>query len=264
MSDGVWCDREPLRELTGWAPSVRTGPAGGAPGAWIDAAEALLGPLPPSYRWWLVAFGGGTVAGAELACVAPPGALDTPEAVTAQAVAAGGPPGDGLLPFAAEPDGDRFLFDLTARRASGECPVLRADGIDGRLDPFADTFVGFLTVSVARAEGLGDGPNPAVARLWRRGPGVRLPGGVQLYGPHLIAERNTTHAVTGYAPGWVLVGDDSGGGGLLMRRHGVDRASVYRLDLGAIGPDAAEDGERVTGDLPGWIASGAPLPGASG
>ncbi len=35
---------------------------------------------------------------------------------------------------------------------------------------------------------------------------------------------------------------------------------MCRLDLGAIGPDVAEDGERLTGDLPGWIASGAPLP----
>jgi hypothetical protein len=84
-----------------------------------------------------------------------------------------------------------------------------------------------------------------------------------IYGPHSLAERNTTYEVAEYAPGWVLIGDDGGGHGLLMRASGPafapatarQAAEVYRLELGALCPDVATKGEFVTDDLIGWLSS---------
>ncbi|MFD4857997.1 hypothetical protein [Streptomyces atratus] len=59
-----------------------------------------------------------------------------------------------------------------------------------------------------------------------------------------------------YAPDWVLVGDDGGGGGLFMRGHGRDRTRVYRLDLGAIDEDVEADGDPMTDDLLGRLSAG--------
>ncbi|KAB8162017.1 DUF4303 domain-containing protein [Streptomyces sp. 3MP-14] len=103
-------------------------------------------------------------------------------------------------------------------------------------------------------------PNPTVAELWRLTPGWYLPDGTALYGPHSLAERNATYEVARYAPGWALVGDDGGGDGLLMRAPGpafapaTGRASaeVFRLGLGALAPDVADEGTFVTDDLIGW------------
>ncbi|MFX4292567.1 SMI1/KNR4 family protein [Streptomyces bohaiensis] len=249
-------DTARLRELALGSPVVSPAGGGAAPGAAeVAAVERVTGELPPSFRFWLTEFGGGRIGGAETAVVAPAGWEDEHDAVTAPWRREERP---GLLAFAEEPDGDRYWFDVAARRADGECPVLRDAG-DGRGPvPFAATFAGFPTVAVALATGQRDGPNPAVAELWRQGPGVVLPCGVQAYGPDVLPERNATYEVARWAPEWVLVGDDSGGTGLFMRRHGPDRTSVHLLGLGAVEPDVAAAGERVTGDLGAWLAAGAP------
>lgn len=115
-------------------------------------------------------------------------------------------------------------------------------------------------------------PNPSVADLWRATPGLHLPDGTAVYGPHSLAERNTTFEVARYAPGWVLVGDDGGGRGLLMRESGPgfdpaagrESAEVVLLDLGALCPEVAAEGEFLTDDLVGWLArraDGGPGPG---
>ncbi|MEV1008597.1 SMI1/KNR4 family protein [Streptomyces sp. NPDC049881] len=242
--------RELLDALT---PAGR--PARGAAEEDVRAAEAVVGALPRSYRWWLRTYGSGrgTVLGAEVAVVAPPPHADTAESVTVPWRREEG----GLLRFAAEPDGgDAFLFGGAS--PGGERAVLRRDPFDGGLYPYAESFAGFVAVRAALAAGLRDGPNPAVARLWRTTPGLALPDGVTVYGPHDIAERNATYEVAAYAPGWTLVGDDSGGAGLLMRHHGRDRSSVYLLGLGALGPGIAEDGTLLTGDLCAWLTTGAP------
>ncbi|MFL1382392.1 DUF4303 domain-containing protein [Nocardiopsis protaetiae] len=131
----------------------------------------------------------------------------------------------------------------------------------------------------ARAElaahrgGLSAAPNPSVAEVWRTTPGLYLPDGTAVYGPHSLAERNTTFEVAAYAPGWVLVGDDGGGRGLLMRAPGPDfdpaagreSAQVLLLDLGALCPGVAEEGEFLTDDLVGWLAArAADVPDAQG
>ncbi|MFE7466364.1 SMI1/KNR4 family protein [Streptomyces sp. NPDC057499] len=222
----------------------------------IRAAEARVGPLPPSYRWWLSAYGHGRAGRAEIAAIGP---ADAHESLTAPWRL----DGDRLC-FAVEPDcGDAYSFALDRAGAgeagAGECPVVLRDGADGEEYPVAESFAGFLAVRAALLRGLREGPNPSVARLWRSTPGVLLDNGVHVYGPHLLQERNETFEVARYAPGWTLVGDDSGGDGLFMRHHGRDRASVHRLGLGAIGGDVAAAGEPVTDDLTGWLRAGAVL-----
>ncbi|WP_405969093.1 hypothetical protein OG496_00775 [Streptomyces sp. NBC_00988] len=89
--------------------------------------------------------------------------------------------------------------------------MIRRDGHTGAEEEAAESFAGFLTGHVARVAGVGDGPTPSLARLWRSTPGVHLPGGVVIYGPQDILERNETYKVGEYQPDWILIGDDSGG-----------------------------------------------------
>ncbi|MFJ1847739.1 SMI1/KNR4 family protein [Streptomyces sp. NPDC088146] len=245
-----------LRDLVTESPDLGRRPAAAVSEAMIREAEARVGPLPVSYRWWLTEFGRGRAGGADIATVVPAEfADDADDAVTADWRLSG-----DRLCFCAAPDcGDSYCFalDLRGEAGDGEYPVVCRDGLDGREYPVAESFAGFLAVHAARESGLGDGPNPTVARLWRSTPGVLLDNGVLVYGPHCIAERNETFEVPRYAPEWVLVGDDSGGSGLFMRRHGRDRTRVFRLGLGAIDADIEGEGEPVTDDLLGWLRAGA-------
>ncbi|MCX5238995.1 hypothetical protein OG824_27730 [Streptomyces prunicolor] len=148
------------------------------------------------------------------------------------------------------------MLDRPAGPGAGtEHAVIRRDGRTGAEEEVAESFAGFLTGHVARVAGLGDGPTPSLARLWRSTPGVHLTGCVVIYGPQDILERNETYEVGEYQPDWILIGDDSGGRGLFVRRGGGERASVYRLDLGAGDNDIDSPGvgEWVTDDLLGWL-----------
>lgn len=106
-------------------------------------------------------------------------------------------------------------------------------------------------------------PNPTMADLWRAVPGVLRGDGTCIYGPDEIDERNATFEVAQYAPGWVLVGGDSGGNGYLMRATGAEfdpamgrsGGEVFLLDLGALTADVAGEGVFVTDDLLGWLRS---------
>ncbi|MFJ9552278.1 SMI1/KNR4 family protein [Nocardiopsis sp. NPDC101807] len=247
-------DLTQLADLVEGAPESGRGRAAPVPEAALRAAEERVGPLPRSYRWWLGRFGRGTVGGADIATVPPPH-----EDAAAEDLTAGWRREGARLCFCVEPGcGDGYSFALDRPGAGGEFRVVRRDALDGDESPVAESFAGFLAVRTALALGLRDGPNPAVARLWRSTPGALLANGVLAYGPHLIGERNETFEVGRYAADWVLVGDDGGGGGLFMRRHGRDRESVYRLGLGALGEDVASEGELLTDDLVGWLEAGAP------
>ncbi|MFE7620400.1 SMI1/KNR4 family protein [Streptomyces sp. NPDC057496] len=251
-------DLTQLRDLVEESPGLGRGSAAAVPEEAIREAETRVGPLPPSYRWWLAEFGHGQAGGAQIATAGPAGAADDDmyEAITAAWRLSG-----ARLCFAMEPDcgdGYSFALDRSGEAGAGEHPVVCRDGVDGDEYPVAESFAGFLAVRAARLRGLRDGPNPTIARLWRSTPGVLLDNGVHVYGPHTVAERNETFEVARYAPHWVLVGDDGGGDGFFMRRHGRDRVSVHRLGLGAICPDVAAAGEPVTDDLIGWLrAAGA-------
>ncbi|MYY13940.1 SMI1/KNR4 family protein [Streptomyces sp. SID4919] len=240
-----------LRALIDASPLI-DGLPGGAPGEWIAAAEATVGPLPASYRWWLGTYRAGRVGVGVLADVAPPPHHDD----TVEDITAGWRRADqDRLWFCAESDGggDRYGFALDRSRGA-EYEIVRRDPWTGEEEPFADTFAGFLTVCAARESGFRDGPVPDLARLWRTAPGVRLGNGTTVYGPHVLTARNTAHRVRDRAPHWTLVGDDGAGHGYLTRHHGRDRTSVYRADLGALDGDAAATGERVTGDLVAWLS----------
>ncbi|MEU5401890.1 hypothetical protein ABZ348_21625 [Streptomyces sp. NPDC005963] len=240
-----------LRQLVEGSPAVRATPSRGVPEPAIRAAESLVGGLPGSYRWWLSTYGTGSLHGSEIATIVPDDHGDAYESL----IAPGRLHGDRLS-FYDEPDGgDGYAFALD-RPVGQEYAVVRRDHFTGEEEETAQSFAGFLSVKTALANGLGDGPNPTVARLWRTTPGVLLPNGVHIYGPDAITERNATFEVGAYAPHWVLVGDDSGGSGFLMRRHGRDRTSVYRLGLGALDADPSTSGALVTDDLWGWLSGG--------
>ncbi|WP_329595556.1 SMI1/KNR4 family protein (plasmid) [Streptomyces sp. NBC_01005] len=240
-----------VRELIEESPVISARPGAGVPDAWIRASESVVGTLPPSYRWWLTEYGNGTSAGARIATVAPPG---TGSAGDDDITGGWRLDGDRLC-FCAEPDGgDTYHFALD-RQSGEEYAVVRRDPGSGQEELVADTFAGFLTVQVALSNGLGAGPTSTLAGLWRSTPGVLLPNGVLIYGPHTILERNETYQVGEYAPDWVLIGDDSGGGGLFMRRHPCNRTRVYLLDLGAGEQDIDSCGvsEKLTDNLLDWL-----------
>ncbi|MFB6888020.1 hypothetical protein ACFCX4_01725 [Kitasatospora sp. NPDC056327] len=238
-------DPELLRDLIATTPGIVTRPVRGRPEAAIRAAEAVTGPLPRSFRWWLAEYGEGSLRGCPIATVDPGPGSGEP------GLARDRPGGDRLW-FFEDDDHERYGFALD-RAADEEWPVVVHSPFTGEEQPFADSFAGFLTVWAALATGSGEGPNPAVARLWRATPGVRLPDGGTLYGPHTLRARNDAREVPASAPHWVLVGEDGGGAGLFMRRHGRDRSSLYRVPAGPLRGDLADGGELLSTDLFTWL-----------
>ncbi|MER7708468.1 hypothetical protein ABTX81_36980 [Kitasatospora sp. NPDC097605] len=102
----------------------------------------------------------------------------------------------------------------------------------------------------ARAE-LEPAPPAPLLALWEVTDGLATGAGVTVYSAGCIGERNTTYEVAQYAPGHVLIGDDSGGRGFLLRADDPGSA-VYSSDLGDLGP---EDFEVESADFASWIAS---------
>ncbi|MFF2622427.1 SMI1/KNR4 family protein [Oerskovia jenensis] len=250
-----------LRDLVESTPEIRRWPGSGAPENWARAAEARVGRLPASYRWWLTETRASRVGHVDVASLADPEHV----AAADDALTAGWRLAAGRLCFASEPDGaETFSFALDRTGGNGEHLVVRVDGTDGSEEVVAETFAGFVSVQVALLRGLGDGPNPTIAELWRSTPGALHPGGLTVHGPHRFSEANAAHDVPRLAPHWVLVGEDGEGAGLFMRRHGRDRTSVHRLDLAAFagshpgegGSRIEADGELVTTDLLGWLEGG--------
>ncbi|MFF7454442.1 SMI1/KNR4 family protein [Kitasatospora sp. NPDC008115] len=238
-------DLELLRELIATTPGIVSRPGRGRPEAVIRETEAATGPLPRSYRWWLAAYGEGSLRGCPIATVEPVEGLGEP------GLTEGWSGGDRLW-FHEDDDHGRHGFALD-QAVDGEWPVVVQSPFTDEEQVVADSFAGFLTVWTALAAGLREGPNPAVARLWRATPGLRLPDGGTLSGPHTFRARNEAWEVSTYAPHWALVGEDGGGAGLFMRRHGRDRSSLYRLAPGALGGDVAEQGELLGADLFDWL-----------
>ncbi|MGW6004529.1 SMI1/KNR4 family protein [Oerskovia enterophila] len=247
-----------LRDLVESTPEIRRWPGSGAPESWVRAAEAQVGRLPASYRWWLTEARAGRIGHLDVASLADPEHV----AEADDALTAGWRLAAGRLCFASEPDGaETFSFALDRTGGNGEHPVVRVDGIDGSEEVVAETFAGFVSVQVALLRGLADGPNPVVAELWRSTPGVLRPDGITVHGPHRFSEVNAAHDVPHLAPHWMLVGEDGEEAGLFVRRHGRDRTSVHRLDLAAFarsrpgegGSRIEAEGELLTTDLLGLL-----------
>ncbi|MEV4009155.1 hypothetical protein AB0J35_01570 [Nonomuraea angiospora] len=107
----------------------------------------------------------------------------------------------------------------------------------------------------ARAETAMSLPAPLVA-LWSVRDGLLTGSGVAVYSAGDIGERNATYEVARYAPGFLLVGDDSGGRGFLVRTDDPDSA-VFSSDLGDLEPAGFD---IVSADLASWIESLRPAP----
>ncbi|MFF5451976.1 hypothetical protein ACFY40_12140 [Streptomyces sp. NPDC012950] len=100
-----------------------------------------------------------------------------------------------------------------------------------------------------------DLPAPLVAP-WDVRDGLLTASGVAVYAAGDIGERNAAYEVAEYAPGFLLVGDDSGGRGFLVRTDGPD-SPVFSSGLGDLDP---ADFAVVAPDFASWIESLGPCP----
>jgi hypothetical protein len=85
---------------------------------------------------------------------------------------------------------------------------------------------------------------------------VLVDNGVALRCRDTLAERNVTYEIATYLPGYLMIGDDSGGNGFLIA---CDQASgpVFRVDLGSLHED---DFAVVAATFEAWARDGFPLP----
>lgn len=107
---------------------------------------------------------------------------------------------------------------------------------------------------VVRAQRQLDLTVPDVVReLWSHSDGFALPGGFVLYSTDEIGERNRTWEAPRYAPGYVVIGDDSGGR-LVVMKAAPGSTEVFSSDAGDLEPARFT---RLGTDLGAWIESGA-------
>jgi hypothetical protein len=95
----------------------------------------------------------------------------------------------------------------------------------------------------------------ALETLWKQCDGLYLDSGIVIYETDSIVERNSTYQLEENARGYLLVGDNSGGGGLLLSRSG--EPTIYTCDLGFLD---AEYFHVVAPSFSGWISDGCPWP----
>lgn len=77
--------------------------------------------------------------------------------------------------------------------------------------------------------------------------------GIKIYSINEIKERNETFEVNKYLPGYVAIGDDSGGNLLLMKAC-FSAKNVYISDCGSLFLDESTD--LITSDFMDWIENG--------
>jgi len=75
---------------------------------------------------------------------------------------------------------------------------------------------------------------------------------VCLYGVADIIERNETYEVRRFCPGFIAIGDDSGGRAVVIAL-GKDPGPVYLVDYGSMMPD---DFHVIALDIKTWVAAG--------
>ncbi len=80
--------------------------------------------------------------------------------------------------------------------------------------------------------------------------GVLLDSGVSIYPTDVIEERNSTFEVATYCRDYLLIGDDSGGTGILISR--IDNTPVGKSGFGDLTPPF----EMVHQTLLRWVESG--------
>lgn len=79
---------------------------------------------------------------------------------------------------------------------------------------------------------------PALAAEWRLAEGdAALTELTTLYGLAEVVECNRSYEIQRYLPGYLLIGNDSGGQGVLLHADGSGDSAIYRCGLGALAPD---------------------------
>ena len=81
---------------------------------------------------------------------------------------------------------------------------------------------------------------------------------VLIYGTDSLIERNETHETREYCPGYLAIGDDSGGRVFLIAREA--KFTVYLSQMGSMDP---HDFKSVSHNFRDWVATGCPLNSAS-
>ncbi len=90
----------------------------------------------------------------------------------------------------------------------------------------------------------------AYRALLRCANGIRFDNGLVIYPLDDVIERNQTLEVGDYAPGYLAIGDDSGGRAVMLS---LASGTVWLADMGSMDPDAMVP---VSQSLPSWIAAG--------
>ncbi len=93
------------------------------------------------------------------------------------------------------------------------------------------------------------------ADFLRRSNGLEPQDRVLLYSTDDLPERNETFEVRQYAPGFLAIGDDSGGQAILIALDGSP--AVYMVDHGSMDPD---DVVQVSPGFVAWLDQGTELP----
>lgn len=86
--------------------------------------------------------------------------------------------------------------------------------------------------------------------LLKESNGFSLNGGLLVYSTEEVAERNETLEVQEYAPGYLAIGDDSGGQSIMLSLTSCD---LFLVDQGSMDPD---DMIKLAESLPDWVSSG--------
>lgn len=92
----------------------------------------------------------------------------------------------------------------------------------------------------------------AYRELMRYSNGALLDSGVSIYSVDDLVERNTTYEVLEYCPGFLLVGDDSGGRGFLIDLKD-DAGRIYGSGLGDLDPS---EFVTIASTLQDWVDLG--------
>lgn len=117
--------------------------------------------------------------------------------------------------------------------------------ITGTRAPAAQSAIDRANVSVA------GGLPQQLAALYELTDGITTDDGITVYAVAQLAERNLAYEVESEARGYVLIGDDSGAEGFLLRADDPD-SPVYSAELDALDP---EDFEEVADDFDAWVAT---------
>ncbi|UZE26162.1 SMI1/KNR4 family protein [Pseudomonas sp. B21-056] len=90
----------------------------------------------------------------------------------------------------------------------------------------------------------------AYVQLLETANGFSLRNGLVIYSSDELVERNDTLEVEKYAPGYLVIGDDSGGRSIVVS---YTDESVFLVDQGSMDPD---DFEKISLSLSEWVSGG--------